>query len=123
MFVRLFVILAICFCTSQISFAGKEAGEDLAINLVNQRSEVKHWLSEFNGPNGTSPKTHGRPSWSIEEHKGNVYLVHVLEDMPDRLISFGFYDVNIKTKKVTKHIFTNAELKKAAKSASSPHKK
>jgi hypothetical protein len=108
MLLRLFVILAICFCTSQMSFAGAKSAEDLedlAINLVNQTSDVKHWLNEFKGPNGTNPKTQGKPAWSIEEHKGNSYLVKVVEDMPDRQVTFAFYDVNIKTKKVSKHKF------------------
>jgi hypothetical protein len=87
---------------SQNSGALSNAVEDKAINLVNQNREVKAWLKLFNGPGKTSPKTGGHPAWSVEGKKGNVVTVRVSEDMPERDLTFGFYEVNIKTGKVTK---------------------
>ncbi len=126
--VRIFIVLVAGLITSQVSLAnesGKSSpatkapatksptkteaeqeaakSEDEAINLVNKENDVKQWLSEFKGPNGTNPKTEGRPAWRIEQHYGKIYVVHVLEDMPEHEVTFGFYDVNLKTKKVTKH--------------------
>lgn len=123
---RIFIILAASFFSSQVLLAGEitkpastdkaeivsknrakrataKSPDDEAIELVNKDSEVKHWLRLFKGTDGTSPNTQGRPAWRVEEHHGNIYLVHVLEDTPDRDVTFGFYDVNLKTKKVTKH--------------------
>jgi hypothetical protein len=131
--VRIFIVIVAGFITSQVSLANeigksspatkasatkapatksptkteaeKEAAksEDEAISLVNKENDVKQWLSEFKGPNGTNPKTEGRPAWRIEQHYGKIYVVHVLEDLPESQVTFGFYDVNLKTKKVTKH--------------------
>ena len=78
------------------------AQEDKAIKLVNQRSEVKNWLKLFKGPGNTSPKTGGKPSWQVDREKGDLVSVKVAEDMADHQVTFGFYEVNLRTGKVTK---------------------
>jgi uncharacterized protein YcnI len=88
--------------SSQGAGAASEAVEEKAIKLVNQKSEVKAWLKLFRGPGNTSPKTGGHPGWQVEPKKGDVVTVRVSEDMPERDVTFGFYDVNMKTGKVTK---------------------
>jgi hypothetical protein len=76
--------------------------EDKAIKLVNQKGEVKAWLKLFKGPGNTSPKTGGRPGWQVDGKRGDLVTVRVSEDMPERDVTFGFYDVNLKTGKVRK---------------------
>jgi hypothetical protein len=77
------------------------AKEDRAIALVLKRKEVQTWRKNFNGPEGTS-RLGGREAYSVEGHEGEIYIVHVFEDLPDHVATFNWYEVNIRTGKVTK---------------------
>ena len=79
--------------------AGKKSKEDQAIDLVWRRSEVKKWLKLF--PHGTS-KLGGHAAASADHAQGDVYSVHVYEDLPDHTATLNWFDVNIKTGKITK---------------------
>ncbi len=92
--------------TSQTTDANNIAGtteklkEDKAIALVSERKDVQAWKKNFNGPAGTS-RLGGRVAFSIEGHKGEVYTVHVFEDLPDHTATFNWYEVDLSTGKVT----------------------
>jgi len=79
--------------------ARKKTKEDEAIELVWRRPEVKYWLTLF--PNGTS-KLGGHPAANADHDQGDVYSVHVYEDLPDHVATFNWYDVNLKTGEITK---------------------
>jgi hypothetical protein len=81
------------------SKAARKSPEDRAIDLVQKQKEVRQWSALFK--NGINPATGGRPGFMIDNHKGDLYTVRVVEDMPERSLTFKFYDVNIKTGKVT----------------------
>jgi len=76
-----------------------KAADERAIDIVWRRPEVKKWLSQF--PHGTA-KTGGHPAATADHDKGDVYSVHVYEDLPDHTATFNWYEVNVKTGKVTK---------------------
>ncbi|MBU6450148.1 MAG: nucleotidyltransferase family protein [Cyanobacteria bacterium REEB67] len=79
--------------------------EDRAIDLVWVRPEVKVWCKNFNGVDGVS-KIGGHASVSAEpdsDHPGGkIYLVHVFEDLPDHIATFGWYTVDLRSGKVGK---------------------
>ena len=77
----------------------KKSKEDQAIELVWRRPDVKEWRKLF--PNGKS-KLGGRAVAAVDHGKGDVYTVHVYEDLPDHTATFNWYDVNLKTGKITK---------------------
>ena len=73
--------------------------EDQAIDLVFKQPEVKAWLKQF--PGGKS-KLGGAAAFTADHDGGDMYSVHVYEDLPDHTATFNWYDVNIKTGKSTK---------------------
>ncbi len=80
---------------------GDKAGqskEDQAIDLVYRRADVKAWLKLF--PRGTS-KLGGHAAFTADHDEGDVYSVHVYEDLPDHTATFNWYEVNLKTGKST----------------------
>jgi hypothetical protein len=79
--------------------AGKKSKEDLAIDLVWRRADVKSWLKLF--PKGTS-KLGGHPAATADHSEGDLYSVHIYEDLPDHTATFNWYDVNVKNGKITK---------------------
>jgi hypothetical protein len=79
--------------------ASKKSKEDRAIDLVWRRPDVKSWLKLF--PKGKS-KLGGHAAASVDHQQGDVYSVHVYEDLPDHTATFNWYDVNLKTGKITK---------------------
>jgi hypothetical protein len=85
--------------TAKKSKAVKKTNEDLAIDFVWRRPEVKAWLKLF--PHGTS-KLGGHAAATADLDHGEIYSVHVYEDLPDHTATFGWYDVNVKSGKVTK---------------------
>ncbi len=78
----------------------KQSAEDKAIDIVAKQKKVKEWLANFKGPDQTS-KIGGHASFRVDGHKGDRYTVIVAEDLPDRLVTFNIYDVNIRTGKAT----------------------
>jgi hypothetical protein len=92
--------------TSETTEANNNSGtteklkEDKAIALVSKRKDVQAWKKNFNGPTGTS-RLGGRVAFSIEGHKGEIYTVHVFEDLPDHTATFNWYEVDLSTGKVT----------------------
>jgi hypothetical protein len=79
--------------------AEEKSDEDRAIDLVWRRTEVKAWLKLF--AKGTS-KLGGHAAASADHDQGDLWSVHVYEDLPDRTATFNWYDVNVKTGKVSK---------------------
>jgi hypothetical protein len=79
----------------------KESDSDRAMDLVWKVKEVKVWLNEF-GPKRFNPATSGHPAMGIEGHHGAVYIVNAFEDMPDHVVTFGRYEVNVNTGRVKK---------------------
>ncbi|MBS2008405.1 MAG: hypothetical protein JST01_15260 [Cyanobacteria bacterium SZAS TMP-1] len=81
--------------------AAKKAPDEQAIDLVWRRAEVKQWLAQF--PGGKN-KMGGHPAVTADpdQDKKNVYSVHVYEDLPDHTATFNWYEVDLKTGKVSK---------------------
>lgn len=98
---RLFDTILSTFKFTDNSSTQNISQED-AINLVKQQKEVKDWLTLFNGPGGTSPKTYGTAHFAFDHMDNNLYIIHAYEDMPDHTSSFNWYKVNKKTGEVTK---------------------
>lgn len=73
-----------------------------ATKLVTAKKEVKEWLLLFTGPGKTNPMTDGRAVIAFDRSEGNIYFIHVFEDLPDHTATLGWYKVNSLTKEVTK---------------------
>jgi hypothetical protein len=75
----------------------KNVSEQDAINLVKNLPEVKKWLSLFAQPDGSNPKTGGKPVIELGSKNENTYFIHVYELLSDHSATFNWYDVDIKT--------------------------
>ena len=75
-----------------------------AVQLVRDLPEVKTWLVLFSGPDGTGPKTGGKPVFTVDSKKGTIYRVHAYEEVPSdgHQATFNWFNVNIETGEVTK---------------------
>jgi hypothetical protein len=73
-----------------------------ALEIVSNLPEVKQWEKLFTNPDGTSPKTGGKPVVVYDSETNTTYVIHVYEDMPDHTATFGWYDVDKNTGIVTK---------------------
>jgi hypothetical protein len=82
--------------TSQITTS------NLAIQIVSNLPEVKRWEQLFSNPDGTSPKTNGRPVIALDSETSTIYVVHVYEDASGHTATFGWYDVDKNKGTVTK---------------------
>lgn len=80
-----------------------DSGEEKALSIVKNLSEVKAWLNLFSGPGNTSPKTGGRPIIEIDSIKDKVYTVHVYESMKTHNATFNWYYVNVETGKIGRY--------------------
>lgn len=89
--------------TKAVSARAAQLKEDRAIALVFKRKDVQDWKKNFNGPEGTS-RLGGRIAVQVEGHKGDVYTVHVYEDLPDHTATFNWYEVNVRTGAITAQI-------------------
>jgi hypothetical protein len=102
----LFIVLSNQIVLAQKSHAKTHAKqiskEDQAIYIVQRREDVKAWLAEFTAPGKTSPATGGHPAFAVTDEDGNLYTVQVFEDMSDHTATFGYFKVNIATRKSTK---------------------
>lgn len=78
-----------------------DAEETEALDLVRKSPEVSQWMENFPAPSYMS-ENGGKAGFTVEPEGENVYKVHVFEKFPDRDVTFGWYEVNIETKKVTK---------------------
>jgi hypothetical protein len=83
------------------AIVSKKSKEDQAIDLVWHSPDVKSWLKLF--PGGKS-KLGGHAAATAEHDHGDVYTVHVYEDLPDHTATLGWYDVNMKTGKIAKKL-------------------
>lgn len=75
-----------------------------AVQLVRDLPEVKAWLVLFSGPDGTGPKTGGKPVFTVDSKEGSIYRVHAYEEVPSdgHQVTFNWFNVNIETGEVTK---------------------
>lgn len=80
--------------------SSKKMTESKAVELVKKSPGVKKWLDEFTNPNGTSPKTGGKPVFAPEVTESGEMRIHVYEDMEDHVSTFGWFLVNPKTGKI-----------------------
>ncbi len=71
--------------------------EEYAIDLVQELPEVQEWMKLFSEPNGTSPITGGTTGFAIDSGGSGLYTVHVYENLPERIVTFGWYEVNTIT--------------------------
>ena len=71
-----------------------------AVDIVQNREEVKEWLSLFTKFNRISPETGGRAVLSLDGLEDGFYIIHVFEDLPDHIATFGWYKVNSLTGEV-----------------------
>ncbi len=92
-------------CQANPGFVGKydsnkQTAENKAIAIVCQRKEIKEWIKELDVARKTNRAT-GKAAFDVSDHKGNVYTVQVFENRPDHTATFNWYEVDIKTGKVT----------------------
>ncbi|MCA9383369.1 hypothetical protein KC909_03320 [Candidatus Dojkabacteria bacterium] len=67
-----------------------------AFDVVYNLPEVQEWLELFNGPNGTSSITGGRPVIKVDGFEHPDFIVHVFELTPTHTATFDWYYVNLE---------------------------
>lgn len=73
---------------------------DLALVLVEEQPEIIAWKKEF-GQTGISPKTGGRPMLKVTQETDTIITIQAYEDLPERIVTFGWYDVDRLSGEVT----------------------
>jgi hypothetical protein len=72
-------------------------GEKKALAIVCQRPEVKRWEKLLIHTKGA-----GKAGFIVTHDAGDNYTVQVMEDRAEQDVTFNFYHVNVKTRKVKK---------------------
>jgi len=72
-----------------------------AVDSVKNLPDVKEWLSLFSEPDGSSPKTGGKPIIELGSENENTYFIRAYEITSDHTTTFNWYEVNKKNGDIT----------------------
>lgn len=86
----------------------QDVAEQKAISAVKNLPEVKEWLALFSQPDGTSPKTGGKPVIKLDSVDGDIYTIHVYEDTDTHTATFNWYNFDAKSNKIS-NIFNDED--------------
>lgn len=78
-----------------------------AIDKVMSLPDIKEWVNHFTVSGRVSPRTGGKPAFTIFSETKEAYVVKAYEDMSDHTATFGFYTVDKATGTVTKEEDSN----------------
>jgi len=65
-----------------------------AIQRIKALPEVQTWMAEIDA------KSKGRAVVTLDNVSKNIYTIHVYEDLPERIVTFNWYDVDNDTGEV-----------------------
>jgi len=82
-------------------FTAENISKQNAVDSVKDLPDVKEWLSLFSEPDGSSPKTEGKPIIELGSENENTYFIRAYEITSDRTTTFNWYEVNKKNGDIT----------------------